>query len=366
MEGPRAPQIQELSRLINFLDSELRPQAGWSVAEEYPTALSEGNLHNIRFIEEDGEILSHAVVRPLIVKTPRIAWKVSAIGSVLTHPKYRNKGLSRKVIQECLDLSEQQDCDIAILWSNLFEFYSAMGFELAGEEINFRVDKLIPTPPREDLKFLEGNQIDPNAWLRIFNQHSINTLRTYDDVRRLLKIPNSQVITAWNSSGQLAGYLVEGKGADLQDHVHEWGGDVETITNLLNERLKQKQQALRIIVGPHSQQLIDTLSSCGFERHQGYLGLIKILNPTKFAAKIRRTLTATMNSDTATCSLHFDAQDNVFILSCKNESLELTESQLTKLVFGPVKDLGANTSGFLQRNNLQVPLPLWLWGWDSI
>ena len=40
MEGPRQPLEKEYAEILNFLKQELRPNTQWSVASEYPTALS--------------------------------------------------------------------------------------------------------------------------------------------------------------------------------------------------------------------------------------------------------------------------------------------------------------------------------------
>src|SRR5438876_1066880 len=116
MEGPRAPNSSEFSELVEFLDQNLRNQTGWSVADEYPTTLTIQNLHNFRIIKEDKKILSHAVIKPSIIKTRRGLFKVGCVGSVVTSEEHRNRGLSRTVIDECLASITAQGCDIAILW----------------------------------------------------------------------------------------------------------------------------------------------------------------------------------------------------------------------------------------------------------
>jgi hypothetical protein len=83
MEGPRPPIESEYDRVLEFLDNRLRPHSPWSIASEYPTALSRSNLNNIRIITEAEKVLSHAVLKPLIIKSPLAIFKVGAIGSVV-------------------------------------------------------------------------------------------------------------------------------------------------------------------------------------------------------------------------------------------------------------------------------------------
>ena len=127
MDGPRAPSKGEYEALVRFLNSHLRPGISWSIPEEYPMALNPTNLHNIRVITEGSEILSHAVLRPLILKTPAGLLKVGGIGSVVTHSQYRAQGLSSKILEDCLAAAKEQACDIAILWTDLFDFYRRFG-----------------------------------------------------------------------------------------------------------------------------------------------------------------------------------------------------------------------------------------------
>jgi predicted acetyltransferase len=151
------------------------------VAEEYPTVFNLQNLHNLRIIKDktSEEILSHAVIKPTIIKTRRGFFKVGCIGSVVTSEKHRNQGLSKDVIQNCLDEITAQGCDFALLWSNLFEFYSRMGFTLAGSELSFLIDKpfaLNKEKIKNTYNILQENRVDPQALYRLYSQHSVTTL----------------------------------------------------------------------------------------------------------------------------------------------------------------------------------------------
>jgi predicted N-acetyltransferase YhbS len=131
MEGPRSPTLVEYPKVLEFLKENLRPEQTWSIDREYPTALSPKNLHNMQIITgESKEVLSHAVLRPTIIKTPLAAFQLAAIGSVITSEKARNQGLSKNIIRKCEELALKQGCEIAILWSNLHEFYQKLNYEM--------------------------------------------------------------------------------------------------------------------------------------------------------------------------------------------------------------------------------------------
>ncbi|MDZ4084322.1 MAG: hypothetical protein U1E10_15370, partial [Bdellovibrionales bacterium] len=84
--NPMTPGEREYPMVIDFLNRNLRPACKWSIVDEYPTALSKSQMHNMRVIIENGQIVSHAVFRPMIVKTPVGVFKAAGIGSVVTSP----------------------------------------------------------------------------------------------------------------------------------------------------------------------------------------------------------------------------------------------------------------------------------------
>ena len=132
MEGPRPLFDHELGEFVDFLSTQLRPSHAWSIAEEYPLAIHDANLNNVRVIKEENHFVSAAVMKPLVIKSPAGLFKVAAIGSVVTAPEHRNRGLSRQIMDDCLKAAQEHGCDFAILWTNLFDFYRKLGFELAG------------------------------------------------------------------------------------------------------------------------------------------------------------------------------------------------------------------------------------------
>jgi predicted acetyltransferase len=363
MEGPRSPSANEWPNLIQFLDRSLRQDSNWSIAKEYPTALTPSNLHNIQIISDEDQIVSHAVVKPLIVKTPHLVLKVGAIGSVVTNPEYRNQGYSSQIIQSCLKLCEKQQCDISILWTDLFEFYRKFDFELAGYEYSFVIDKEILTP-NLDLRFSNDPRVAVEAILRLYTQHTVCTVRSTDELKKYLSIPNTKIYTAWSSDGRLAAYAVEGKGIDLNGYIHEWGGSTSAIMGLLNYIYKIKKEAFTFISPKHSQGLIHQLNVQASFANEGHLGMIKIMDFNQFSTKIKRAFRSIGVVD-----IVLEKQDENYIIGCGNDLYKMSSIRdLTKLIFGPIvwdeiEYIRPETRSQLAK---LLPLPFWIWGWDSI
>ena len=233
MEGPRPLNESEWPHLVEFLTHSLRPEHNWSIENEYPTALNLQNRHNIRIITDQNQIVSHAVVRPMVIKSPQVIYKVAGIGSVVTHENYRNQGFSHKVLNDCLTVAKEQKCDIAILWTHLHDFYRKVGFELVGTEISHTFQNEFAAP-RVGLRYSNDRNVSPEAINRLYSQHSVGSVRTADEIKQYLKIPHTRIYTAWNADNTLAAFAVEGKGADLQNYIHECGGQVTDLLSLMS------------------------------------------------------------------------------------------------------------------------------------
>jgi predicted N-acetyltransferase YhbS len=364
MEGPRSPTPTEYSRILEFLNRNLRSSESWSISNEYPTAINENNLGNIRIIKENNEILSHAVLRPLLIKTPLGLFKVAAIGSVVTDPKYRSQGLSSRIVEDCLEAARAQGCDFAILWTNLYEFYRKFGFELAGSEISYVIERDLPLAGT-DFKMVQGTAIDPEPLLRLFSQHTVSTIRTFEETRRYLQIPNSRTFTAWDGTGALRAYAVEGKGADLQGYVHEWGGGVSALLPLLQFIRQSQQKPVTLIAPAHATNLRQKLAELKVREVQGYLGMMKILNPSSLFGKVIRHA----RTELGISEFVFEQRQNKYYFGVgKNIFCTDSETDVVKLLFGPltpseIYKFDPATSEIL---NKLLPLPIWVWGWDSV
>lgn len=363
MEGPRSPAEAELPHVIEFLNSKLREGSQWSIASEYPTALQNANRHNMRVIIEDDKILSHAVLKPLVIKSPSVIYKVGAIGSVVTDPGHRNKGLSSQILQECLTEATRQKCDLAILWTDKYDFYRKLNFELAGTEISLLVDTDYKAPA-ENLRYSKDTKVSPEAILRLYSSHTVGSVRTVEDIRKFLAIPQTRVYTAWDTNGQLAAYAIEGKGADLGGYIHEWGGGVSKLMALIGWIRGQRQESLTLIAPRHSQNLIAQMRAAGAHINEGFLGMIRIVNFDQLAAKIKRAYRAEGVAD-----IVLEKNNGAIVFGIGQEVFTLTEeADVTRLLFGPVDINTLDMFSEAARLKLGkiMPLPLWVWGWDSV
>jgi predicted N-acetyltransferase YhbS len=363
MDGPRCPVESEWPQVLTFLNQSLRSTSEWSIASEYPTALTPNNLHNMRIITENDRVLSHAVLKPLVVKSPHVIFKVGAIGSVVTEESHRNQGLSTRVIEDCIAQATKQNCDIAILWTDLYDFYRKMGFELAGTEVSVVIEEEFQAPD-PTLRLSKDPKVAAQAIHRLYSTHTVNSVRTVEETRKFLNIPQTQVYTAWDSGGQLAAYAIEGKGIDLGGYIHEWGGSVSAIVSLLSYIRREKQTPITIIVPKHSQNLLQRLREKPVTYNQGFLGMIKILNFDQLASKLKRAFRAEGISD-----IVLEKQGDNYVFGFTGDlAVVQGDTNMTHLLFGPVDyaALGIFKPESCEKLTKILPLNLWIWGWDSI
>jgi predicted acetyltransferase len=310
-------------------------------------------------------VLSHALVKPHILKTPAAIYKIGAIGSVVTQSEYRNKGLSKRILEDCLEVCKAQQCDIAILWTNLYDFYQKLGFTLAGYEINLQIDENFKVPQNSHLRVLKSTQVDPHALLKLMNQHSVMTVRTPEDIRKLMNIPSSNIYTAWDSQSQIYAYAVEGKGADLSGYVHEWGGSVSELCEVFKHIQTEKKTPIHVIAPKHSVNLINTLEQAGARKNVGFLGMIKIIDQDSLFKKIHKYAKLSLGIN----NLVLEKMNNEYRIGTIQQYLTTQQiSDLALLIFGPHKfaDLKGMNQASVETLSKIFPLPLWLWGWDSI
>ncbi len=363
MDGPRRPLPTEWNQVVDFFNDNLRFDQSWKIDQEYPLAIHSKNLNNIRVLSINNELMSGAVMKMHIMKCSMGLFKVAAIGSVVTAPEHRNKGYSHEVLKDCLQAAEEQVCDFALLWSNLYDFYRKVGFELAGSEVSLVIDKEM-NAENPEVKILETNKIAPEALLKLYNFHTTGTIRTVEDIKAYLKIPNTRFYTAWDKGNQLLAYAVEGKGADLNGYIHEWGGMVSHLVPLFSHIRKAQGRTITVIAPNNSSNLIRSMKPYCSTVNHGFLGMIKLLNYDNFFQKAIRY---SRNLGVDGFIVHKDG--DTFLIGCKDKIYQTTdEKDIVRIIFGPMNEV--DYKNFDQETQTVLkqlfPIPFWAWGWDSV
>ena len=356
---PRPPLELELKHVISFLNHSLRSKSNWSIDKEYPLVFCLENAKNLRIISKEDKVLSHAAFKPLWIRNPLGLFKAATIGSVVTHKDHRFQGLSQKVLESCLEQARMEACDFAILWTEIYDLYRKMDFELAGYEISFVIEKEFQAKS-SSLRFMKTKNISSQALLKLYLKHSVYSLRSEEEIRKYLEIPGASVFTAWNEKNELKAYAIEGKGMDLSNYIHEWGGGVSELMSLFSYIRREKNTPITLIVPFHSQNLIRHLDQHKEEihRHNGFLGMIRLLNTKAFFSKIKKYALSIGIQD-----FSFEETNKTFSIHIKGKTHSFASlRELTAFVFGIPNH---NKDSYEQLHHI-FPLPMWVWGWDSV
>ena len=354
---PRSLNPNELPALVDFLSRELRPGAKWSIAHEYPLVFQEANCANIKALFDGDRVIAHAAIKYHIIKNQVGLFKVAAIGSVVTHPSYRNQGHSQKLLEHCVESATRDGADIAVLWTDLYDFYRKLDFELAGFETSVILDNELNVPTM-GLRFVDSIQVDPAAILQLYAQHTVGSVRTAEEVRKFLHIPNTRVFTAWDQQNRLKAYAVEGKGADLKGYIHEWGGGVTELLALFAHIRKELNAPTTVILPKNSQNLRTRLSQLGAPVNFGYLGMIRPLHLENLFVKTKRYA----HSLGITDFILEKRDDGTFLIGRGSKFFEIKDlKMLTKVLFGT-----PDSTHFDSILSPILPIPMWIWGWDSV
>jgi GNAT superfamily N-acetyltransferase len=86
------------------------------------------------------------------------------IGTVMTHPDYRNRGLSRRLMEIVLDDFKQVDLVYLFANQTVLDFYPKFGFHSI-EEVQFKMDYNPTTPGPFSMKRLDGTNQEDLAFI---------------------------------------------------------------------------------------------------------------------------------------------------------------------------------------------------------
>ncbi len=330
--------------IVRFLDEELRPQAGFSIRDEYPAVFQELPGGVSFYAEQNGKIVAHVACLTRIFRAPRFHFKVGLIGSVVTAPEYRGVGLASGLVRTALSELKNSGCFVAVLWAENPMMYQALGFERAGREqaLQFSAQEIRDDDLGEPVHEYDPKRHAEGVW-RLYHQHRWTLDRSLQEMKRLCRIPEAKVFVTLNADS-VTSYLVVQKGLDFPNYIHEWGGRMETVRNNIARVQKQFYPSKDLtLIAPAGYDL-SVIRPLAKSHSLGVVGMMKLLDRGRLRAVYLDYLKAEGKPLWLDESWGGDGRS----VSTK------TDSEFLKAVLG---DEGVGE---------HPELPFYLWGFDSI
>lgn len=255
---------------------------GQDLGNEYPLVFGPQSIASIVVEEQDGAVRSTCAILPrtLIAGNERI--RIGMIGSVATDPHWRNRGLAGRVLTAAEKELKESGAVFAVLWAEDASFYERRGWHVFGCE----VDAVLPPTMLRSLPAPKGvrpmQPHDVPSIHGLYSRHSARVDRSEEETRALLACPGMEVLVCENDEQVLA-YACLGRGGDLENVVHEWGGDARAVGMILRRLIELRhtcgiEEDLFVMMPSSAEGLIRLLFDAGATLAKGVLGMAKILD----------------------------------------------------------------------------------------
>lgn len=249
---------------------------------------------------------------------------VCLIGAVATASSHRGQGLASQAVQFAVQWAEERGAVLSLLWGSEHSLYRKLGFEPCGEQI------LLPLSTFNTEGF--GADVSEGWQPGIFETLKLRDsglVLEHKDYRWYSAHKNVRWFWVGEAKRPRA-YAALGRGVDLHDVVHEWGGERDALFALFGH-IQRVAPTAQLLGGP------TVLKQYGFvfpEAQVAPLCLARITEPVVvFSA--------------------FAPGQQLDAVALK----DLKPNEWSRLFFGPFEE-GA-------RIPPPFPLPLWIWGLDA-
>lgn len=335
---------------------------GRPLAQEYPLVFESIGTGRVEVLEEADEIVSACAWIARTLATPSGDMPVAFIGSVATAHSIRGRGYGSRVLADTLEKARKEGAALSLLWADEPEWYQARGWIPFGTENVFVIEHgnaiLLPEP--EGVR--KATEADSDAIHTLYRNHVSRTLRIKEETASLLRVPNMQTYVC-EQDGEVVGYACMGRGEDLQNVIHEWGGTPETVLPVVSQLWAKSRNSVERIFMMVPETEPDFRAYFKFVKAEGAQGVLAMahLGCTKAVA-------ATLNSAFPEGVTAEATSDETVDVTGPKGTLRLTNHEILLTLCPPrgdrrVVDVVEQEVGAALPN---LPLSPFVWGLDSI
>lgn len=265
---------EALSQFSDLLDSSFNSPPGSHFFDDFPVWDPKQKTPSVFRIGvfQQKQLLSSAAVRIAELKIEGgSSSKVALIGAVATLPDWRGHGLASSTVSLATQWAKEEGAHLALLWGSEHRLYQRLGFNLSGKQV--RVPLSTFCDPRTTSKEKLNQGWNPNLFEMICTRSGG---LVFDSSDRNWFEAHRNVTWYWTGDQKRPkAYVAIGRGIDLKDMVHEWGGDRQSLIQILS-LIAETNPKLEILGHP------DYLEKIGIPFAPSQvenLALIRILNP---------------------------------------------------------------------------------------
>ncbi|MFT4540800.1 MAG: GNAT superfamily N-acetyltransferase [Planctomycetota bacterium] len=321
---------------------------GAPLAADYPLVFGEQSPGRIAVIEDArGLALSACALLSRDFHIGERCLRVGMIGSVATDPDQRGRGMASRVLDAAHKELARMGCLFSLLWAEDPAFYEGRGYRTIGRELDF----YLPAGRRPIFPAPDGvrnaSAKDFAAIRELHAKHPTRVERSVHEMQQLLSVPGMEILVQ-EIAGEITAYACRGRGEDMRDVVHEWGGSTAGVMACLAGHMACEGQMERdfvVLAAPDSSDAASALTEACLEVVPGVLGMAHLLN---------RTAAERLLSE--------------FAPEARDFAEDLTDAELLELLFTPSERTTVRAA--LEASTGQAPagLPLnpFAWGLDSI
>lgn len=227
----------EHSEFLALINAEIRPdRAKTNAWEDFPVVLGPKNSEfQLVARDDDGALVGGIACLIRQVVTTCGSLDVGGIGSVVTRPDRRGRGISTALQNEILAVLRRKEVPLAVLWTDQPEIYAGRGFTAAGWEAHVDLSGMEFAAEGSGGRIRDYRDPDAEAVEALFRLHPCRTERLPGDSRALYGMPGTRGLVLETEDKGVAAALFCGKGADFPGYVTEWSGARDEVLTLLGE-----------------------------------------------------------------------------------------------------------------------------------
>jgi GNAT superfamily N-acetyltransferase len=234
-----------LQRWLPQLDAWLLPQQFYGVQHTWPQLYRSDGGGRFFVLADGDELISHCAVRTVAVRGAGGIVAVNLLGSVVTSPEHRGRGLASQVLAAALGATAAA-APHTLLWAEREALYARAGF--VGGTLESCL-MLARRPRRGDACVRAATIADHGALFTLHQQKPWRVERTTVAMSGLLTTPGLSTFVL-ERDGLAVAYACTGKGADLQGYWHELGGSDEDVAELLAAAMHLADQRDAVLLLP--------------------------------------------------------------------------------------------------------------------